>query len=281
MGVDLRPLLAIDGDNLAHRAFHALPSSIKDGAGNQANMIVGFANMLLQGVGGRGTAHGLRGIRLHRGSHLPDRSTSRISVRPRFSAGPHVAARQAARAGRGARPPVGEGRRVRGRRLPGRRGEGRGVPRREDARLHQRPRPLPARQQEHDDPAPEAGPARARARRPQGGEGDLRRRARARARLRRPPRRPVRPHPGREGDRPRPCREPARQVRLAGGLPRSRRLPRPGRRAARLPEDHDAPAGRQDPGSSGHDPDWAGGSALAESWGLAGVAKRMAERAAG
>lgn len=48
MGLDLRPLLAIDGDNLAHRAFHALPSSIKDGAGEQANMIVGFANMLLR-----------------------------------------------------------------------------------------------------------------------------------------------------------------------------------------------------------------------------------------
>jgi DNA polymerase-1 len=45
-GADVRPLLAIDGDNLAHRAYHALPSSIKDGAGNQANMIVGFANML-------------------------------------------------------------------------------------------------------------------------------------------------------------------------------------------------------------------------------------------
>ena len=42
----MRPLLAIDGDNLAHRAFHALPSSIKDGAGNQANMLVGFANMI-------------------------------------------------------------------------------------------------------------------------------------------------------------------------------------------------------------------------------------------
>jgi DNA polymerase I len=42
----LRPLLAIDGDNLAHRAYHALPSSIKDGAGNQANMLVGFANMV-------------------------------------------------------------------------------------------------------------------------------------------------------------------------------------------------------------------------------------------
>lgn len=46
MGQNLRPLLAIDGDNLAHRAYHALPSSIKDGAGNQANMVLGFANML-------------------------------------------------------------------------------------------------------------------------------------------------------------------------------------------------------------------------------------------
>ncbi len=46
MRVNLRPLLAVDGDNLAHRAYHALPSSIKDGAGNQANMVLGFANML-------------------------------------------------------------------------------------------------------------------------------------------------------------------------------------------------------------------------------------------
>ena len=46
MRVTLRPLLAVDGDNLAHRAYHALPSSIKDGAGNQANMVLGFANML-------------------------------------------------------------------------------------------------------------------------------------------------------------------------------------------------------------------------------------------
>jgi len=43
----VRPLLAIDGDSLAHRAFHALPSSIRDGAGRQANMLVGFANMLV------------------------------------------------------------------------------------------------------------------------------------------------------------------------------------------------------------------------------------------
>ena len=42
----MRPLLAVDGDSLAHRAFHALPSSIRDGQGRTANMVVGFANML-------------------------------------------------------------------------------------------------------------------------------------------------------------------------------------------------------------------------------------------
>jgi DNA polymerase-1 len=43
----LRPLLAVDGDSLAHRAFHALPRSIKGGDGKPANMIVGFANMFV------------------------------------------------------------------------------------------------------------------------------------------------------------------------------------------------------------------------------------------
>jgi DNA polymerase I len=45
--LDVRPLLAVDGDSLAHRAFHALPRSIKDREGRPANMIIGFANMLL------------------------------------------------------------------------------------------------------------------------------------------------------------------------------------------------------------------------------------------
>jgi DNA polymerase-1 len=40
------PLLAVDGDSLAHRAYHALPSSIRRAEGRPANMIVGFANML-------------------------------------------------------------------------------------------------------------------------------------------------------------------------------------------------------------------------------------------
>src|SRR5436309_14129291 len=37
-----RLLLAIDGDSLAHRAYHALPKSIR------LNAIVGFANFLLR-----------------------------------------------------------------------------------------------------------------------------------------------------------------------------------------------------------------------------------------
>jgi DNA polymerase-1 len=43
-----RPLLAIDGDSLAHRAYHALPKSIKRGHGRPAGALVGFANMLLR-----------------------------------------------------------------------------------------------------------------------------------------------------------------------------------------------------------------------------------------
>jgi DNA polymerase-1 len=41
------PLLVVDGDSLAHRAFHALPRSIRDGNGRPANMLVGFTNMVV------------------------------------------------------------------------------------------------------------------------------------------------------------------------------------------------------------------------------------------
>lgn len=43
----MRPLLTVDGDNLAHRAWHALPKSIKGGDGQPGNVIVGFLNMLI------------------------------------------------------------------------------------------------------------------------------------------------------------------------------------------------------------------------------------------
>ncbi|MFN2467808.1 MAG: 5'-3' exonuclease H3TH domain-containing protein [Gaiellaceae bacterium] len=43
-----RPLLAIDGDSLAHRAYHALPKSITRLEGRPAGALVGFANMLIR-----------------------------------------------------------------------------------------------------------------------------------------------------------------------------------------------------------------------------------------
>lgn len=43
-----RPLLVVDGDSLAHRAFHALPKTIRRAGGRPAGAIVGFANMLLR-----------------------------------------------------------------------------------------------------------------------------------------------------------------------------------------------------------------------------------------
>jgi DNA polymerase-1 len=45
----VKPLLAIDGDSFAHRAYHALPKSIRRANGRHpAGAIVGFANMLLR-----------------------------------------------------------------------------------------------------------------------------------------------------------------------------------------------------------------------------------------
>jgi DNA polymerase-1 len=41
-------LLAIDGDSFAHRAYHALPKTIRRAGGRPAGAIVGFANMLFR-----------------------------------------------------------------------------------------------------------------------------------------------------------------------------------------------------------------------------------------
>lgn len=40
-------LLAIDGDSLAHRAYHALPKTLRSAAGRPANALVGFAGFVL------------------------------------------------------------------------------------------------------------------------------------------------------------------------------------------------------------------------------------------
>ena len=43
-----RPLLVIDGDSFAHRAYHALPKTIRRRGGKGAGAIVGFANTLIR-----------------------------------------------------------------------------------------------------------------------------------------------------------------------------------------------------------------------------------------
>jgi exodeoxyribonuclease-3 len=43
-----RPLLVIDGDSFAHRAFHALPKNIRRQGDRPAGAILGFANLLLR-----------------------------------------------------------------------------------------------------------------------------------------------------------------------------------------------------------------------------------------
>ena len=43
-----KPILAVDGDSFAHRAYHALPKTIRRAGGRPAGALVGFANMLLR-----------------------------------------------------------------------------------------------------------------------------------------------------------------------------------------------------------------------------------------
>jgi len=43
-----KPLLVVDGDSFAHRAYHGLPKSILRRGGKSAGAIVGFANFLLR-----------------------------------------------------------------------------------------------------------------------------------------------------------------------------------------------------------------------------------------
>ena len=44
----MKPLLAIDGDSFAHRAFHALPKTFRRDDGGPANTLIGFMSMLLR-----------------------------------------------------------------------------------------------------------------------------------------------------------------------------------------------------------------------------------------
>jgi len=43
-----QPLLAVDGDSFAHRAYHAIPKSIRRGDGGPAGLLVGVGNVLVR-----------------------------------------------------------------------------------------------------------------------------------------------------------------------------------------------------------------------------------------
>src|SRR5262249_41997876 len=43
-----RPLLVVDGDSLAHRAYHALPKSFRRAEGRPGNALLGFSNFMLR-----------------------------------------------------------------------------------------------------------------------------------------------------------------------------------------------------------------------------------------
>jgi DNA polymerase-1 len=45
---DQRPLLVIDGDSFAHRAYHGVPKTVRRGDGGPGNAILGFANYLIR-----------------------------------------------------------------------------------------------------------------------------------------------------------------------------------------------------------------------------------------
>ena len=47
-GAEERPLLVIDGDSFAHRAYHAVPRSVRRAGGRAGNAIVGFSNYVLR-----------------------------------------------------------------------------------------------------------------------------------------------------------------------------------------------------------------------------------------
>jgi DNA polymerase-1 len=46
--VSRRPLLVVDGDSFAHRAYHALPGSIRRSDGGPGNALFGFSTMLIR-----------------------------------------------------------------------------------------------------------------------------------------------------------------------------------------------------------------------------------------
>jgi DNA polymerase-1 len=77
------PLLIVDGDNLAHRAYHSTPKTVKNEAGESINAIVGFVNILVnvwRGEQPRGVfvAWDTLGVPTYRNELWPDYQGGRV-----------------------------------------------------------------------------------------------------------------------------------------------------------------------------------------------------------
>ena len=172
-GVVVSVLLAVDGDSFAHRAYHALPKSIR------LNAVVGFTNMLTRLWQAEQpdavlVAWDTLSVPTYRHEAFEPYQSGRVfeeSILEQLEILPEVVQRF--------RLPRREGARLRGGRLPRRRGAGVAGRR---ARGDLRPRRLPARERPRHDPAADARRERARANRPRRGARALRRRARSRCR---------------------------------------------------------------------------------------------------
>ena len=68
-------LLAVDGDNFAHRSYHALPKTIRGAGGRPANALVGVANYLLRLWDAEQPGGHARRLGLARDADLPARGT--------------------------------------------------------------------------------------------------------------------------------------------------------------------------------------------------------------
>ncbi len=152
-------LFLVDGNNLAYRAFFALPEELATSEGFATGALLGFTNMLVQAALGL-PAEGRR-RRLGHAAGAPSRALRRVQAGPPADAGSAPRAVPVLPADRrGVRLPqprvrgLGGGRRDRDARDARRRG------RHQDVRRLDRPRRLPARHRERlpdDDPARRRG----------------------------------------------------------------------------------------------------------------------------
>ena len=189
----------MDGDSFVHRAYHALPKSMRRVDGGPANALIGFSDMLMRLWRDERPRDGPRRVGHARRADVPSRGARGVSewkgVRRRAAR----AARSPSRTRGVGGFCVREGRGLRGGRLPRRSRDARGSSRRRSARRDLGQGCVPARHGACD--RSPAGSRRSGADRAGRGAGALRRRSGPGAGLHRAPRRSVGQDPRRARDR--------------------------------------------------------------------------------